>query len=60
MKMYGELESEVNRSDVQWVIWKEKWIAEKRCYVNKIEQLEEYLKDTKNCALLSERPRSTQ
>lgn len=38
----------------------EKWIAEKRCYVNKIEQLKEYLNDSKNCALLSARPRSTQ
>lgn len=60
MKMYGQLESEVNKSQIQWVIWKQKWIAEKRCYVNKIEQLQEYLREGKNSQLVSARPKSYQ
>lgn len=38
--MYNDLESKFNAEQLEWMRWKQNWLAEKECYLDRIRELE--------------------
>lgn len=43
VRSYNELERKVERSELEWLSFKESWMEEKSMYLHRISFLEEYI-----------------
>lgn len=43
VKSYGELEVKHNRQEMEWLVFKEKWVEQKSMYLDRIQFLEQYI-----------------
>lgn len=40
VRLYNDLESKFNAEQLEWMRWKQNWLSEKECYLNRIRELE--------------------
>jgi hypothetical protein len=40
MRLYNDLESKFNNDQLDWMKWKQGWLAEKEFYLNRVRELE--------------------
>lgn len=43
VKSYGELEVKHSRQEMEWLVFKEKWVEQKSMYLDRIQFLEQYI-----------------